>query len=462
MAGFADVAAGPADTSTGRVWAMRIADLAANLIGSREELVGRYLATIVGVFLLFWLVRSDWLFGWLLAFVIGQGAMFGWILTRDRSVATRADYGIALASCALNAALFIVLPFGLWVEGAPMGQLGAFFFVIGLAIYGLTRNGTVRALAIIDAVPVLGISLYIAVDFTRSHLSEVNVAAPLLMSCIILGYYVLSLRENFVTRHRLRLAEERAVEAARHKVVARLTAGVAHDFNNILTAVLGHLDLHDALNDPAEKTECVRAAHEAASRAARLTAQLTFFAGQARLDTRQTDLAAFLGSFATRARDLLPTGIALHTNLAEGVSPVMVDCVKLDHMLVQLVLNAADSMPDGGTATLSLGQVKVTATRRLQGQTRLMTGDYCVISLEDEGVGIGAADLAQVCEPFFSTKRSGRASGLGLAMVAGFVAQSGGALDIASKPGHGTVVRVYLPAIAGATTAPVEAQAPSA
>ncbi|NCO86849.1 MAG: hypothetical protein GW886_09520 [Rhodobacterales bacterium] len=427
-------------------WACRIEELAGNLIGSRVDLVGRNVAVATGIAIVTWLLKEPRLLGWLGLFVIGQVAMFGWILTR-RADASKWDYVVALLACALNSVIFLALPVGLWLLETDVARFSAAFFLVGFGIYAITRNGTMPELAVIDALPVVVGAGFIVTNYAAKHLEEVHFAVPLSMLGIVLAYYLLNMRENFVTRQRLKAAEEAAVEAARHQVVARLTAGVAHDFNNILTAVLGHIDLHDALSDPREKTESLRAAHTAATRAARLTGQLMVFAGKARLENTRTDLAVLLRNFAERNRRLLPQNIALHTNLPDGLAPVMVDRDHLDHTLEQLLHNASDSMPTGGTVTLSLGQIQVAAPRKLHGKTRLAKGDYCVITIADEGRGIMPQDVEQVYEPFFSTKKKGQASGLGLSMAAGFAAQSGGAIGLVSRPGEGTVVSFYLPAM---------------
>ncbi len=429
-----------------RDWSDRIAQFAQSLIGSRVELIGRFASIGAGVTIVALLLREPRLFVWLGLFLIGQSMMFAWILTRKPG-ARQWEYVLVLALCMLNSVAFLCMPVWLWLQQGAAAQFSATFFLIGFAIYGISRNATVQELAVIDAIPVVAGAVFMATDFAAEHLAQVNLAVPICMLGIIVSYYLLSLRENFVTRRRLRMAEELAVETARHQVVARLTAGVAHDFNNILTAVLGHLDLHEALSDPNEKAQSVRAAHAAATRAARLTGQLLAFAGKAPLEAKLTDLGPVLRDFSAQSRGLLSQDVALHTNLPDGLPPVMVDRAHLDHAMAQLLLNAIDSMPDGGTVTLSLGLVEIAAPRRLHGKTRLLKGTYCVITMADEGRGIMPHDIERVYEPFYTTKKKGQASGLGLSVVAGFAAQSGGAIGLVSRPGEGTVVSFYLPAV---------------
>jgi len=435
------------DTAASRYGAQVLA-LRENLVGSPLEFISRFALSGVGVLLLAWIVEDPYLLIWLCAFGVLQFAMYAYLLTR-RVDATRSEYLAALVFCGLNVATYLSLPAYLWTSGTILDQYSAIFFIAGYAIYTLTRDGTVRALAIIEAAPLMLLVLYIAHDFATVHLTMINGTTPILMTLIILAYYLLGLRETFVTRRRLRQTETRVLAAERLEAVGRLTGGVAHDFNNILTAVLGHLELHDALRDPQEKSASLRAAYEAASRAVRLTAQLLFFARKARLQATPTDACLYVTELADRLRIILPGDVTLRTSIPTGLPQILVDRGHLDTVLLHLILNARESMADRGEIRLALDMTQETTLRRMQGGTQLNPGRYCVIRVEDDGAGIAPDDLDRVFEPFYSTKSRGQSSGLGLSMAAGFADQSGGALAVQSQPGFGTQVMLFLPATAG-------------
>jgi len=419
-----------------------------NLVGSPLEFISRFALTGAGVLTVAWLIRDLYLLFWLSAFGVLQIAMYHYLLTR-RSDARRAEYVAALVFCGLNGVTYLALPAYLWAGGTTLDQFSAIFLVMGYAIYALTRDGTVRVLAVINAVPLVMIVLYMAHDFASVNLPMINVAIPVLMTLIILSYYLLGLRETFVTRRSLRQTEARVLAAERLEAVGRLTGGVAHDFNNILTAVLGHLELHDALRDPQEKAASLRAAHDAATRAARLTAQLLFFARKARLQATPTDPCAYITDLANRLRVILPVEVTLRTSLPKNMPDILVDRGHLETVLLHLILNARESMADRGEIRLALDATNETAPRRMQGGTQLEPGRYCVIRIEDDGAGIASHHLDRVFEPFYSTKSKGASSGLGMSMAAGFADQSGGALAVQSRPGFGTQVMLFLPALSG-------------
>ena len=426
------------------LYGARVLALRDNLIGSPLEFISRFGLTGAGVILVAWLVSDPYLLLWLMVFAMLQFAMYRYLLTR-KSDARHAEYLAALGFCSLNSATYLFLPGYLWINGPLIDQFSAVFFVMGYAIYALTREGTVRALAIIDAVPLGLIALFMVIDFAVLHLPRINLGVPIVMTLIILAYYLLCLRGTFVTRNRLHQTEARVLAAERLEAVGRLTGGVAHDFNNILTAVLGHLELHDALRDPQEKSASLRAAHEAATRAARLTAQLLFFARKARLQATPTNPDVFVTNLADRLRIILPSKVTLRTSTPQGMPQISVDPNHLETILLHLILNARESMADHGEIRLALDMIEETVPRRMQGGTQLNPGQYCVIRVEDDGAGIAPQDFDRIFEPFYSTKNRGQSSGLGLPMAAGFADQSGGALAVNSRPGFGTQVMLFLP-----------------
>jgi PAS domain S-box-containing protein len=257
-----------------------------------------------------------------------------------------------------------------------------------------------------------------------------------------------------------RRTEDQLAHSQRLDAVGQLTGGIAHDFNNLLTVMSGNLQLLETeLEDRPEALELVGSALRSATLGAELTAKLLAFARKQRLSPRAVEAAPLLHEIAGLLRRTLGEGIRLEVLVGDNLPAAFADPVQLDSALVNLAINARDAMPEGGQVTLSAHERWVTAGHV---EPELQPGRYVVISVADTGSGMSPETLARAIDPFFTTKDHGRGSGLGLSMVYGFVAQSGGNLYIASRPGAGTRVDLYLPARANANVAKEAATAPLA
>jgi len=246
-----------------------------------------------------------------------------------------------------------------------------------------------------------------------------------------------------------RAGERQLQQAQKLEVLGQLTGGVAHDFNNYLGTILGTLALLEGeLADPKSHAQWQRVQRAAASAAA-LTRRLLAFAR--RLPLQAEDVA--VDEMVQEMHDLIEysAGPQVVVNLALDSAPwrVHVDRGQLENALLNLVLNSAAAMPDGGRLEL--------ATRRIEGATPMIE-----LRVVDSGTGVPEGLIDKVFEPFFTTRKDGGGSGLGLSIVYGFVKQSGGDVRLASKPGAGTTVTLTLPATPGANAAPVPVGMPSA
>jgi signal transduction histidine kinase len=243
------------------------------------------------------------------------------------------------------------------------------------------------------------------------------------------------------------MAEHQATEAAlrqaqKLEAVGQLTGGIAHDFNNLLTVVIGNLVLASSrAREHSNILPLLQSALRAAERGVSLIQRLLAFARKQRLDPRPVDL----GSLVTGIKELLQrtVGSAIRLEIVADVSvaPAHVDANQVELAILNLVINARDAMPMGGTLRISLHNRRTD----LNSPTDLISGDYVVVSVSDTGTGMDEATLAQAFDPFFTTKEVGSGSGLGLPMVQGFAGQSGGAVRIRSKLGKGTAVELWLP-----------------
>ena len=234
---------------------------------------------------------------------------------------------------------------------------------------------------------------------------------------------------------KLEQMQKHLAESQKLDALGQLTGGVAHDFNNLLMIITGNVHtLKKGVGDNARFQRAVTAIENAANRGASLTNQLLTFARRQSVNPQPVDLAERIEAI----RQVLSTGgagVSLAFDLDSDVWPVTVDVSELETALVNLIVNARDAMPTGGTITI--GAHNRTATDE--------TGDHVAISIADTGTGIAPDVLSKIFDPFFTTKPVGKGTGLGLSQVHGFAHQAGGTVEVASELGKGTKVTILLP-----------------
>ena len=245
-------------------------------------------------------------------------------------------------------------------------------------------------------------------------------------------------------------AQAMLVQTQKMESIGLLAGGIAHDFNNLMTIVIGNLDSVErrlARSQPDAPTTIARpitAALQGARRAASLTQRLLAFSRQQVLAPQQVDLNRLVGSLSDMLTRTVGETIRIETIHGSGLWPTFVDASQLENALVNLVVNARDAMPKGGRITIETTNAYLDeAYCRQFGD--VTPGQYALISVTDTGTGIPPENLTRVFEPFFTTKSAPARTGLGLAMIHGFVKQSKGHVRIYSEVGHGTTVKIYLP-----------------
>jgi PAS domain S-box-containing protein len=250
-----------------------------------------------------------------------------------------------------------------------------------------------------------------------------------------------------VTEHRQALEARRQIEEQLHQsqkmeAVGQLTGGVAHDFNNLLAVILSNLELLKRhIAGEGSTNRLIDSAIQGAERGAALTQRLLAFARQQGLSPRGIDVAELVAGMGDLIRRSLGPEIQIMTEFPAALPAVNADPNQLELVLLNLLVNARDAMPQGGTITISARRDTV-VERSVPG---LKPASYVCITLTDTGNGMDAATLARACEPFFTTKGVGKGTGLGLSMAHGFAVQSGGTLRLASRPGVGTTAEIWLP-----------------
>jgi PAS domain S-box-containing protein len=242
-----------------------------------------------------------------------------------------------------------------------------------------------------------------------------------------------------------RLIEQQLAQAQKMEAIGNLTGGMAHDFNNVLGVVIGNLDLlKRMLKDDRLAEELRTEALEGAQRGAELTRRLLAFARRQPLRPQQVDANALVENIARLLSRTLGENIELRLRLGSQLPAIQVDPAQLEAALTNLATNARDAMPHGGRLDIVTRTTRIDAACATQ-HPEVRPGEYVLIEVSDTGTGIPTDVLGRIFEPFFTTKEMGRGSGLGLAMVFGFMKQSGGHVTVYTEPGRGSTFRLYLP-----------------
>ncbi len=256
--------------------------------------------------------------------------------------------------------------------------------------------------------------------------------------------------------------ETKFAQSQKMQAVGQLAGGVAHDFNNLLTVIIGNCEFllmrHQA-GDPSFKE--INEVHQNALRAAALVSQLLAFSRKQTMQPKVLALGDVVGELAQMLRRLVGEGITLNVEREPDLWAVHADEAQLGNAIINLVVNARDAMPSGGTVTIRTSNQAVNA--KALGTAMMPAGDYVRIEVTDTGTGMSKEIQSKIFDPFFTTKPVGQGTGLGLATVYGIVKQSGGFIDVDSELGRGTSFNIYLPRrmVEASDVAPVE-MAPAA
>ena len=259
------------------------------------------------------------------------------------------------------------------------------------------------------------------------------------------------------------LLEEQLRQSQKMEAVGQLAGGVAHDFNNLLTIVRGNLDLlRDDVTLSGDAHELLDEVGRAAARAADLTRQLLAFGRKQTLRVSVFDLGETLTGIEPMLRRVIGANITLSADRDASATPVRADRGQLDQVVMNLVLNARDAMPAGGSVRLTTRLVRVSEARTVALGDVMPAGAYAELAVADTGSGIASDDLSRIFEPFYTTKPVGQGTGLGLAMVHGIVRQSHGFIDVESARGIGTTMRLLFPVAVEGAVAKAAVQPPAA
>ena len=260
----------------------------------------------------------------------------------------------------------------------------------------------------------------------------------------VLATYI-SVIEFFRNRKAHRELEAQLIQSQKLESVGLLAGGVAHDFNNLLSIILGYGELMlEDLPHGHPYHESLKEIYDAAVRAKNLTRQLLAFSRKQVLEVKTLDVNDAINGFEKLIRRLLREDIEMELKLSPHISEVNADLTQLEQVLMNLIVNARDAMPEGGKLLIETDLVEL--DEAFASEKRGVTpGRYAMIAVTDSGVGMDAETLGKIFEPFFTTKEEAKGTGLGLSTVYGIVKQHGGSIWAYSEPGQGTTFKIYLP-----------------
>jgi signal transduction histidine kinase len=271
------------------------------------------------------------------------------------------------------------------------------------------------------------------------------------LSPLIENMHLADLRQREIAKNQS--LQEQLIQAQKMEAIGRLAAGVAHDFNNLLTILGGQVSLVErAVRGPRSEPQDANAVreyldslHATVERAQALVRQLLTFTRQHPLELEVSDLNSIVESSETMLEQLLSRGVDLTTRLEPGVPPVEIDSNRVTQILMNLVVNACDAMPNGGRVDISTGGLLLSEATRDACHTEVPPGAYATLRIADTGFGIDPVSLPHIFDPYFSTKPTGKGTGLGLAIVYGIARQHGGFVRLDGERDTGTAFEILFP-----------------
>ena len=398
------------------------------------SLVSIYAETWVGVW-------------WAVIYIAGYGGL--WLYAKSlRQRVSLVQCRIAQCLVILNAATFI------WLPAWTFSQLDRNLFLAGAGLIGaqlvqLVHRGDTAPFMIYGNIAVVLTAMLVVLGIVlpqlSSPLAQVGIVASWLTLLFYLAQSMLGARRRIIARN---FADQQAFQAQKLASLSQLAGGVAHDFNNIITAISGNLPVYEHLTDDAEKDQVIAAPRPCGQPACRpIVAQILTYARQSPLTLTAISANAPLASLQILTDHLVPSRIGFTMGQIVDAPTIEVDANQIETALLNLVLNAVDATPPGGTITLSGHVIDVLRSRPLAGGRVLQCGRYVAYEVTDTGSGIPADILKYVIDPFFTTKEVGKGTGLGLSMVFGVADSMGGGLDIQTSR-TGTTMQMFIPVAA--------------
>lgn len=416
----------------------------------------------LGILTCWLLLGLQWLLYWYAAYVsliviekTAQSKMAG--------SGKRAHFIILLALNFCLATVYAILPATIWIIGDDTYQLAATALLVGATLNTFLVRSRIWQVVLCYMIPNAFVFFAILIDMYLSRgLSPEVIGAGTVAICV-LGYFAVAIQEANRSHREHIQTRERLAHAQKVEAIGNLTGGVAHDFNNLLNVVSGNLELLRDAADRKDREALITHALQAVERGAGLTQQMLAFGRRSHLRPQPVEIRMALAELEHMLSRLLPSTVNLNFRCSPKHPLVLVDPNAFQTAMINLCINARDAMPHGGDLDIAIYEWdrKLRRVRFRTSERSDNLADLC-ISVQDKGTGIPDHIIDHVVEPFFSTKPAGAGTGLGLSMVAGFVAQSGGELLIEQPSDGGTRIRMILPQFAKQTAATITSQITSA
>jgi len=417
------------------------------------EVVHRFALILLAGITIGWATASYLPLLWSALYIIVNGA-YQASLVRNRATKGVLPLWRRIIGLLSGTSIYIAMIIYLWLHENFVLQFAATSGLIGYGLHSLARPQKILWVTIVDSLAIASIYIFMVLTLIITYQDGPTLAV--LAACLfsVVTYFITSQWRAYKRSQAIEVAEQRLMRNREMEAVGRLTGAFAHDFNNILTAMRGNLDLYDEVTDPVEKRRIMQEAQAATARAANLTQQLLTYSGKAILRPQHIATGAFVTDFVAMMGRNLPEEIALRLEVCDNPPPLKVDVQTLEMVLTNLVRNAADAIVEqcdidgrsvAGEITLSCAPMAMPASSAAPAASEIRAGNYLRLALLDTGPGIPADVLPHICEPFYTTKPLGRGSGLGLAMAQGFAEQSGGALRVSNPSEGGALVELFLP-----------------
>lgn len=395
----------------------------------------------------------------LLASYVGQPSIMGWIggygaahLAYYTFLSTRTE-AATLRDLRIAQTLFLALLVSfIWAPAWMVAQEDRALSLVGAGLFGcilvyLIRRSDVSLYIIVSEIVVIWVSMTCVLVKVLPEFDLLTARLGLVMSWMALvGYFAQSMLQARKLKQAEQLALENAAQAQKLAAIGQMAGGVAHDFNNHLTVISGSLELYEDLEDAQGRANCLEAARVATDQAASIVNELLVFARRTPMRIVNLDVNAPLIDIDMLARRLLSREVEMTVGFLETQAVVQADRRQIVTALLNLVVNANDAMPKGGTLVIRAGLVTISSPLIVAGGHMLPPGRYVSYDVRDTGDGIPAELLPLVIEPFYTTKPEGKGTGLGLAMVHSIAQSFGGGVLIRSGT-RATTVSVLLPQI---------------
>ena len=412
-------------------------------IGSKTELGLRYSVVFFGALFMTIHTASPVIAIWLAAFLVFNG-VYSWRLTHIRAPVSRRTYLFLNAMLITSVMLYTSCAVYLFSLDTTAFKTIAVAALVAQSMFNLSRHRRGSIAAVFDTLVVTAAGLFFGLsNLMQDGQSTSEFMIILVCTLGVCSYYVIAQYRNIQTHQSLQQARIEAIQTQKMKAVGQITAGVSHDFNNLLTVIKGNIELAELSDDKDLLSETLNDAKQAADKAAKLTGQLLSFSRKARLTAAPVDLDLFWSDLNRIVRRSVPATIKVSVDVAGDLPRVYCDPNQLQNAVLNLVINARDAIQGSGQISLSSRQATDEEVKNQQ-RALLSYQVFGAIEITDTGVGIPNDQLPAVTEPFYTTKPVGEGSGLGLSMVKGFVEQSGGRLLISSDA-VGTKVVLLLP-----------------